>query len=761
MKKKFLFTLLALLTLCGCGGNNGSSSSISTSNTSVTTSNNNTSISSAPSSSSSEVTTSISSNVSSETSSHRSSNSSIEVSSQVSSSTSSQVSSEVSSATSSQISSNVSSSPSSQLSSEGSSSSSSSQEEIKPLQVPDLRFNNETRLVTWDQVEGATHYNYSINGGEVLTTTSLALELNDKTNVTVQAANEKTTSKWSKAITCYDTSEQIVDIKGNVNVYYHNTTYSPITITQGSVITRPSDPVKDNYVFDNWYSDPFYQTLFDFSKPIDQSTIIYANYTPTSLINDVYFWIKADAKMTSSVQSSSSGWKFIPLHLQSTSSPREFSAIVNVSGASSSTPCNFIIMDGFDDLSGRTYWKCNNQDFAITASGTYKITFSLETQYQVNGYITQVKYEVATNSASSLLMKNDEVISLETPLISVDENTNIASWNVVEGATKYEVVIDNADVLETTVNYISLNKGSHISIRAIGTSNRVSSWSLPNANISKVYEDLDKLDYAYVYFYGSDINSIKVNLGEQIQSAPTLTKANYTFEGWYLDLSLSTKANFPYTVNENIVFYPKWTYNGSYENDAYYKLVDASGNLLTTFTWNYDNLSYYEYQSQVVNLTKSTNYYVKTLDDSRSWGPYTVSENSKYKIFFSEDYFWSYNGEQRNVYIRDEILTFYFSRPNNWGTGNGIYAYIWNDTTNAKPASWPGQSMTWIKNNEYGEGIFKIEFDRTLYDRIIFTNNKGQQTIDIVIQGIYEDKGFYVSGQDGSKYTVATYKYEG
>jgi len=97
---------------------------------------------------------------------------------------------------------------------------STSEEVIKDLKTPFARFNDETKVVSWDKVDEATHYNYIINDGEVQTTTSNTLALEDKSTVSIQAANSISKSKWSNAVTCYDTSDVIVNVKKDVKVYF-------------------------------------------------------------------------------------------------------------------------------------------------------------------------------------------------------------------------------------------------------------------------------------------------------------------------------------------------------------------------------------------------------------------------------------------------------------------------------------------------------------------------------------------------------------
>ena len=202
-------------------------------------------------------------------------------------------------------------------SSEESSSSSDSLPDYS-LDVPSVELNKDTGVVSWKPIENADYYNYIINDQNVKTTTGTTIELEDKSNISVQAVGKNSLSEWSYALTYYDTSDVIIEAEKEVyNVYFHDANISTLKVTSGNKVTRPSDPYKDKYVFDNWYKDPFYSSLFDFNEPIIENTVVYAHYTPTSLVDDVYFWVKANDKISSPDQSAvrDSGWRFIPLRV--------------------------------------------------------------------------------------------------------------------------------------------------------------------------------------------------------------------------------------------------------------------------------------------------------------------------------------------------------------------------------------------------------------------------------------------------------------
>lgn len=51
-----------------------------------------------------------------------------------------------------------------------------------------------------------------------------------------------------------------------------------ITITNGEVATKPSDPTKENYTFVSWYSDSYLTVPFDWSKQITSDWKLYASW---------------------------------------------------------------------------------------------------------------------------------------------------------------------------------------------------------------------------------------------------------------------------------------------------------------------------------------------------------------------------------------------------------------------------------------------------------------------------------------------------
>ena len=98
-------------------------------------------------------------------------------------------------------------------------------------------------------------------------------------------------------------------------------------------------------------------------------------------------------------------------------------------------------------------------------------------------------------------------------------------------------------------------------------------------------------------------------------------------------------------------------------------------------------------------------------------------------------------------------INVYFTDP--WSVSE-VYIYLWKDGSNpnVENANWPGVKMTYVKLNDYGQGIFTAEVDLDLYDHMIF-NSGSNQTTDISLADAYNNIGYYLDGG-----AIHTYEYK-
>ena len=107
-----------------------------------------------------------------------------------------------------------------------------------------------------------------------------------------------------------------------------------------------------------------------------------------------------------------------------------------------------------------------------------------------------------------------------------------------------------------------------------------------------------------------------------------------------------------------------------------------------------------------------------------------------------------------------QTVTLYFSNSVFWGK---VYAYAWRASDEHKNQEWPGEQLTSIGKNSYGEEIYSLTIDLSEYDNIIFSNGEGQQTQDIPLSEASDSLGYYCdkSSQDAQgHYAYGTYEFD-
>ena len=71
----------------------------------------------------------------------------------------------------------------------------------------------------------------------------------------------------------------------------------------------------------------------------------------------------------------------------------------------------------------------------------------------------------------------------------------------------------------------------------------------------------------------------------------------------------------------------------------------------------------------------------------------------------------------------DTNITIYFSNNQKWSTVN---AYLYNEALGKELKAWPGTAMELHETNNFGETIYKLDVDVSVYNRVVFNNGKSQ-----------------------------------
>ena len=626
------------------------------------------------------------------------------------------------------------------------------------LETPKLSL-DDSGLVSWSDIENCEYYRYYVNGGEVQTTTSTSIELSSGETLAVIAESSLDyvhSSSWSKPVTYFDIKEDI----SNITIAFANCELPSVEVLKGSTYSLPNAPIKEFYSFEGWYLDPFFNEKVTSDHIYNKDTIVYANYLEDDWISNASYWIKANDCITSTYMSFETGWKFIPLYLdkeKSTETNKKcFSATVVVENATTLAPAAFLVMDGTKDNAGRTYYKDGQNDFTISADGVYKIYFSVEYAWTLNGnprncYIEHID-DIVTNTytpSNIPLGVLEESTELGLCNLYFLEDGETVSWLSVDNATHYEYVIDNGEIKTTTSNTVILYEGSHITVRAISNESTYldGKWSTP------LYHEIPKTNNSvYVYFYGLDRGSQVIEKGSLInRPSNDPVKPGYEFINWFSDISNKTLFDFSSPINKNTVIYAGFKYIDIVKYELYASNKTTKlGDLVVN-----DNYSFNEYKITYTTTAATTDVYIKATETNKFYGAYTLSGIGTFNIYFSEDNLWDLGTiNERNAYWEMEKDKIYFTNGLSWSK---VYIYTWNDSGYYK--AWPGTLMEYYKTNSYGQDIYKYSLPSG-YSNVIFTNGSGSQTVDINLNDAQYNgnNAFYPTDKNSSgKYLVGSW----
>lgn len=627
------------------------------------------------------------------------------------------------------------------------------------LKAPVLSLDKSTGVVSWEAIEKATSYLYYVNNGDFISTTNTSVTLSEGQSVSVMAdsTDEYTyASSWSNPISFVNIDETYKYATISfVNVPNMNSISHP----KGEPLSLTTTPTNDQYIFDGWYKDPFYKEAFSDGEVIFNDLKLYAKWiTPTYL--DAYFFVKCNSLLTNNEKgyknedTSSTAWGFIPLHYDaqlssSLGNRKSYSAILTTtSGTSASNPAQYIIMDGIDDEQGRHYWKdANDADFSITSEGTWKLSFSIEYEWENQSQKVHAHIDSYASQTYSLNKINsyDKTDLLDTPNVTLNKEESKVSWPAVSGAKSYQYSINNGELMETNATEVNLYLGQYVIVRAVSDNANLSSkWTMPIVNN---YEAPVTSDACYVTFFNSEIPGLKVNKGDVINNPGNPTKIGYTFGGWYKDINYKETFDFATPISRNTVVYAKWDLVTSSNR---YFLMSPKGQKVVELHLNQAQTTFNEYYAIFTVGSGEDGVYtiIDSLDNNKVLYTHLIDDlNCEYQVCFSFDHMYDSN---KFCAINHTRYNLYFT--NTLDTNHDVYAHYWSNSVSNRGTSWPGTKMTWVKKNSYNQDIWMISLYKNYYEYIIFNNHgNGKQTVDISLANVKDGTQWYLNGeQDGS-----------
>lgn len=317
-------------------------------------------------------------------------------------------------------------------------------------------------------------------------------------------------------------------------------------VKYGKTVSRPSDPMKDGYIFRKWCTDPQLTSEYDFNSVVKSNITLYADW-----------------KMIS-VQKTVETTKAVEPEKKQESREGEIITIVLNSQKATTTGTSSISVE---------YGKTMPE-----------ITLPTKVGYVFGGYWTEkdghgVKYYNADGTVTRNYDGSDSMIyALWIP----GNDTAYTVCHFKEDSNNRYVLADTENLKGTTgaVVYASAKTYTGFSYDSeIKTTVANGNIAADGSLVLKLFYRKDALAVSFVSNGGTAVASKTAKYGMPVDAPEVPSKIGYTFAGWYKDSSLSTSWNFARdTVTEPITLYARWTSNRNTVYSIAHYLEDSEGN---------------------------------------------------------------------------------------------------------------------------------------------------------------------------------------
>ena len=178
---------------------------------------------------------------------------------------------------------------------------------------------------------------------------------------------------------------------------------APVTVRHGLTVAKPADPVYGGFLFDGWYTDKTFRTLYNFASPLTTDTTVYAKWIPITLPGTT-------VKKTAPKLNTSDHFAYVQGYPNGTVKPAG-----NITRAETAA----ILFRLMDDASRKTYYSTKS-GFRDVASGSW-----------YNTYVATLNNAgVITDSSNGYFRPNEAITRAELAamLAKFSETTGAANY---------------------------------------------------------------------------------------------------------------------------------------------------------------------------------------------------------------------------------------------------------------------------------------------------------------------------------------------
>ena len=247
--------------------------------------------------------------------------------------------------------------------------------------------------------------------------------------------------------------------------------------------------------------------------------------------------------------------------------------------------------------------------------------------------------------------------------------------------------------------------------------------------------------------------------GNYTLPANGFTRDGYNFVGWKANNEGATlNAGDTYALTADVTFYAQW------------ELIPSPENITIYFSNNHSwaNVYCYAFEQDVENSYKvawpgEQMTYVGVNDNNEDYYSFTLDKNTYDTVIFCNGvdgnsnqtvnisiasattgsaYYigetqvaegddagkWNVGTWTYTEGMFNSIRVLYMNRPDGWGD---LYVHMFKEEP-AATTTWPGMHGKFMRNNEFGEAVYRFVFDTSKYDTIIFNDGGSNQLENFV-----------------------------
>ncbi|GHV72368.1 hypothetical protein AGMMS49928_29100 [Spirochaetia bacterium] len=510
---------------------------------------------------------------------------------------------------------------------------------------------------------------YELDGGTnnadnpavyTIESTAITLQAPTKANYTFGGwymDNSFTTQAGSPAIATGSTGIKTFYAKWTINTYtvtFDTQGGSPIateTVDAGSQVSKPDNPTRVGYVFDNWYTAATGGVVISWPLTVTDNTTVYARWTPEGENIPKYTVtyntqggsmvtaqeVNAGSKLNKPGNPTRVGYVFDDWYTTATGGTVVSWPLTVTGDITVYARWTAISYDIIYNLNGGTNHAGNPTDYtiesaAITLQAPTKIGYTFDGWYTDSGFTTQ--------AGSTAIAAG-----------STDIKTFYAKWNI----NTYTVTFDsNGGTAIDAITNVDYN--TKITAPAVPTKadNTFAAWykevELTNqwnfavdtvtANTT-LYAKWTINTYTVTYNTqgGSTVTAQEVNANSQLNKPSDPTKEGFVFDNWYTDATGGAVVNWPLTVTGDITVYARWTI-ASY--DIIYNLNGGTNHAdnPATYTIESDNITL---QAPAKNGYTFGGWYTDSGFTAPAGSPAIAAGSTDIKTFYAQWTIDSYN----------------------------------------------------------------------------------------------------------------------